>query len=131
MGTVLVIDDQLELRTLFRRMLERGGHSVVMAGDGEEALRLTETWAPDLVLLDVAMPQMDGLAFLRAARQRPNLANVPVILLSGLLTTEQAAAARALGAADQLLKGDFTTRELRARVAKFLPPDPQPATSAA
>lgn len=124
MGTVLVIDDQLELRTLFQRVLENGGHRVVTVGDGEAALRATENWTPDVILLDLSMPQMDGLAFLRVARQRPGLAEVPVIVLSGMLTPEQTAAARELGVADHLQKGAFTTRELRARVASLIPPPP-------
>ena len=131
MGTVLVVDDQLELRTLFQRVLEHAGHSVVAVCNGQEALRVTEAWAPDLMLLDLAMPQMDGLDFLRLARGRPSLTNVPVIMLSGLMTADQAAAARKLGVSDQLLKGEFTTRELRARVAKFLSPAPRPVTTAA
>ena len=131
MGTVLVIDDQLEIRTLFQRVLENGGHRVVAVGNGEEALRATEAWTPELMLLDLAMPQMDGLGFLRLARQRPSLAKVPVIVLSGMMSAEQTAAARELGVADQLQKGAFTTRELRARVAKFLPQFPRRATTAA
>jgi CheY-like chemotaxis protein len=122
MGTVLVIDDQLELRTLFSRVLENQGHVVVSVSNGQEALRATETWIPDLVLLDQAMPQMDGLAFLRLIRRRPGWENVPVIMLSGLLSAEQIAAAAILGVSDQLLKGEFSTRELRARVAKYLKP---------
>ena len=131
MGMVLVIDDQLELRTLFQRVLENGGHRVVAVGNGEEALRATEDWTPDLILLDLSMPRMDGLDFLRLARQRPGLAKVPVIVLSGLLNAEQTAAARELGVADQLQKGAFTTRELRARIARFLPQAPRRATTAA
>jgi CheY-like chemotaxis protein len=131
MATVLVIDDQLEIRTLFQRVLENGGYRVVCVCDGGDALRVTESWKPDLMLLDLSMPQMDGLDFLRLARQRPSLANVPVIVLSGMLSPEQTAAARELGVADHLQKGAFTTRELRARVAKLLPPSPRRATTAA
>jgi two-component system cell cycle response regulator DivK len=124
MATVLVIDDQMELRTLFQRVLEHGGHQVVAAEGGEEAVRATESWTPDLVLLDMAMPQMDGLQFLQTVRQRPGWQSVPIIVLSGMLTAEQMAAARELGVCDQLVKGQFTTRELRARVAQHLPPLP-------
>jgi CheY-like chemotaxis protein len=131
MGTVLVIDDQLELRTLFQRVLENAGHRVVAVGDGEAALRAIECWTPDLVLLDLSMPQLDGLSFLRLARQRPTLSNVPVIVLSGQLTAEQTAIARELGVAEQLQKGAFTTRELRARVAQLIPQAPRRATTAA
>jgi len=120
MGKVLVVDDQLELRTLFSRLLENQGHSVVAVGNGSEALRTTESWVPDLVLLDLAMPEMDGLSFLRATRSRPGWANVPVIMLSGLMSAGQIAAARELGVADQLMKGRFSTRELRASVARCL-----------
>lgn len=125
MGTVLVVDDQMELRTLFSRVLEHQGHEVMAVGNGQEALRLSETsWVPDLVLLDLAMPQMDGLAFLRAVRTRPGWDKIPVIMLSGLMSPQQIESARQLGVSDQLLKGEFSTRELRARIARFLPPGP-------
>ncbi|HSU67835.1 MAG TPA: response regulator [Tepidisphaeraceae bacterium] len=122
MATVLVIDDQMELRTLFQRVLENQGHSVFCACNGDHALRSTESWTPDLILLDLAMPEMDGLAYLRIIRARPGWADVPVIMLSGLMSHEQTRAAEELGVCDQLLKGEFSTRELRARVAKYLKP---------
>jgi two-component system KDP operon response regulator KdpE len=132
MPTVLVIDDQLELRTLFQRVLEYGGYQVIAAEGGEEAVRVTEAWIPDLILLDLAMPQMDGLEFLRTVRGRRGWTKVPVIVLSGMLSAEQSAAARELGACDQLVKGQFTTRELRARVAKYVHPAPaRPSCTAA
>ena len=129
MARILVIDDQVELRTLFQRILEHAGHNVIAAEGGQEALRATELLIPDLVLLDMAMPQMDGLAFLREARARPGWENVPVIILSGMVTPEQMASARQMGACDQLVKGQFSTRELRARVARFIPPSPSCPTS--
>jgi CheY-like chemotaxis protein len=131
MGKVLVVDDQLELRTLFSRLLEKQGHSVVAVGNGNVALRTTETWVPDLVLLDMAMPEMDGLAFLRAIRSRAGWANVPVIMLSGLMSPGQVIAAQELGVADQLMKGRFSTRELRASVARCLLGNKSEANSAA
>ena len=131
MPTVLVIDDQIELRTLFQRVLERGGYQVIAAEGGEEALRATEAWKPDLILLDLAMPDMDGLEFLRRVRRRSGWQSVPVLILSGMLSAEQIAAASELGACDQLVKGQFTTRELRARVAQFLPPSPSRRTCTA
>ena len=122
MSTVLVVDDQPELRALFQRMLENQGHSVVAVCNGQEALRTTETWQPDLVLLDLAMPLMDGLAFLRHVRARAAWAKTPVIMLSGMMTSEQVKAARELGVTDHLTKGEFSTRELRATVAQYIGP---------
>ena len=124
MATILVVDDQIELRTLFQRVLEHGGHRVVAVAGGEEALRSTESWKPDLVLLDMAMPDMDGQAFLRAIRSRDGWQNVPVIVLSGMLTPQQIAAAGELNVCDYLVKGEFTTRQLRARIARHLTPTP-------
>jgi CheY-like chemotaxis protein len=132
MATVLVIDDQMELRTLFQRVLEHGGHTVVAAEGGVEAVRATEAWKPDIVLLDMAMPQMDGLEFLRTVRRRPGWQSVPVIVLSGMLTAEQMVAVRELGVCDLLVKGQFTNRELRSRVAQHLAPVPnKPGCNAA
>jgi CheY-like chemotaxis protein len=129
MSRVLVVDDQPELRILFSRVLENQGHIVVAVSNGQEGLSSTETWVPDLVLLDLAMPQMDGLAFLRIIRNRSGWATVPVIILSGLMSREQIAAARELGVTHQLTKGGFSTRELRACVAKCLATAPMIAKS--
>lgn len=121
MGTVLVIDDQPEMRQLFQRVLEHQGHRVVCAGNGQEGLRVLQSCPAQVVLLDMAMPEMDGLSFLRALRQQPGWEQLPVIILSGLMSPEQVAAARALGVADQLVKAQFSMRELRALVARHLP----------
>ena len=121
MGTVLVIDDQPEMRQLFQRVLERQGHRVVCAGNGQEGLRALQSCPAEVVLLDMAMPEMDGLSFLRTLRQQPRWKQLPVIILSGLMSPEQVAAARALGVTDQLVKAQFSMRELRALVARHLP----------
>jgi len=131
MGTILVIDDQPELRQLFQRVLEHQGHRVVCAGNGQEGLRALESWPAELVLLDMAMPEMDGLSFLRVLRQQPRWKDLPVIILSGLMSPEQVAAASALGAADQLVKAQFSMRELRALVSRHLASSPATSIPAA
>ncbi|HXE52902.1 MAG TPA: response regulator, partial [Tepidisphaeraceae bacterium] len=120
MSTVLVVDDQPELRQLFGRVLEQQKYTVILAANGQEALGLLEQHKPDLVLLDMAMPQMDGLSFLRLVRQKPQWSRLPVIILSGLMSAEQVAEARKLGVNDQLIKAEFSMKELRSRVAKHL-----------
>lgn len=120
MSTILVVDDQPELRQLFQRVLLHQGHQVVVAGNGYEGLLALERSAPELILLDMAMPQMDGLTFLKELRARPRGRDLPVIILSGLMSPEQTAAARALGVSDQLVKAEFSIRDLRALVAKYL-----------
>lgn len=129
MSTVLVIDDQPELRMLFQRVLENQGYTVVTAENGREALIAVDEYEPQLILLDMAMPQMDGLTFLRQLRSQSKWADVPAIIMSGLMTAEQKSAACELGVCDQLVKAEFSMKELRARVAKHLPPPRAPVST--
>lgn len=122
MSTVLVVDDQAELRQLFHRVLESQGYRVVSAENGQAGLDVLDSIDPQLILLDNAMPQMDGITFLRNLRQRPRYQTIPVIILSGLMTREQIQSARDLGVTDHLVKAEFTMKELRNRVARLLPP---------
>jgi len=122
MSTVLVVDDQAELRQLFQRVLESQGYQIVCAANGQAGLAMLDAIHPQLILLDMAMPQMDGITFLRNLRQKPKFQTVPVIVLSGLMSCEQLQIARELGVTDTLVKAEFTMKELRYRVARLLPP---------
>ena len=130
MSTVLVVDDQPELRLLFQRVLENQGYGVCTAENGVEGLKVIEQCNPQLVLLDLAMPRMDGLGFLRAIREQQKWAKLPVIMLSGLMSPEQISAARELGVTDRLVKAEFSMKELRARVGRYVPPPAPTAKSA-
>jgi two-component system chemotaxis response regulator CheY len=82
MPTVLVVDDDADTRELERMALELGGFNVRLAVNGADALELLGDVRPCVILLDLMMPVMDGLAFLEARRSRPEIADVPVICLS-------------------------------------------------
>jgi len=82
MKTVLVADDEYAIVAAIRELLEDEGYAVLTACDGEAALELIERARPDVVLLDVMMPRIDGRAVLRAIRDRPGLASTPVIVMS-------------------------------------------------
>jgi CheY-like chemotaxis protein len=97
---VLVADDDEDLRRLLARRLGRRGWDVVEAADGAEAVRLAQTHAPAVVVLDRSMPVMGGLDALAALRADPRTAHVPVVLLSA----EEPVAAEAAGADAQLSK---------------------------
>jgi len=80
-GRVLVVEDEVEIRTLLSRRLRRAGYAVEEAGDGQEALALVDREAPDVVVTDMSMPRLDGLGLLQELRRRdPDL---PVIVLTG------------------------------------------------
>ena len=119
MGTILIVDDEQRIRDLLRTMLA-GQHKVCVASTGGEALMAMEMSRPDLVILDVAMPGMDGIEFLRILRATPEWAGTPVMLLTAFATPDQHVVADDLGVSDQLTKASFTVRELRGRVAELL-----------
>ncbi|MDQ2669767.1 MAG: ATP-binding protein [Gemmatimonadota bacterium] len=100
-STVLVIDDDADARELLERLLTKDGHRVVQAGGGEEGLALARELRPNLITLDVLMPQQDGWSVLSALRAEPELADIPVLVLS---VVDHAAAGKALGAAAHMRK---------------------------
>jgi len=120
MSTILVVDDKPQIQQLYRAMLRRGGYEVVGASNGLEALRAMENHFPDLVLLDMAMPEMDGVAFLQIVRQTPEWASVPVILITAFATEAKVELAHSLGAVDHFVKADFSVKELRRRIELHL-----------
>src|SRR5262249_41670545 len=107
--TVLVIDDDPTVHDLMRRFLDGQGFHVVGAANGPEGLRLARELRPDASTLDVIMPDMDGWAVLTALKGDPELADVPVIMLS---MVDDQTLGYALGAADYLLKPLDRTRLL-------------------
>lgn len=113
---VLVVEDENDVRGLVRVLLERAGHTVVEAATGLEALRHLETSAPDLVVLDVAMPELDGWQTLERIR---DLSDVPVLMLTA--RAGELDKVRGLrGGADDYVTKPFGRQELLARVEALL-----------
>ncbi len=113
---VLVVDDDAKIVSLVRTYLERGGFSVVEARDGRAALAAIEAHAPQLVVLDVMLPELDGLGVLRRLRER---SDIPVLMLSALGSTDDRVAGIHQGADDYLPK-PFSPAELVVRVQAIL-----------
>jgi CheY-like chemotaxis protein len=80
--TILVVDDFDDTRLLLRTWLRRKGFRVEEAGDGNEAVAAAERFQPDLIIMDVEMPELDGLAATRKIRQLTNFATVPIVAVS-------------------------------------------------
>ncbi|MBK6749099.1 MAG: response regulator [Acidobacteria bacterium] len=81
--TILVVDDSATVRKLISSKLEKSGHQVICAVDGVEAMATIETIVPDLVLLDIAMPRMDGYQVCKLIRSNEAVKDVPVVMISG------------------------------------------------
>jgi DNA-binding response OmpR family regulator len=122
MSTVLIVDDELIVRDVVTRYLARDGHDVVEAADCETARSLFEQDPPALVVLDVMLPGIDGLALMRWIRER---SNVPVILLTARGDESDRIVGLELGADDYVTK-PFSPRELAARVRTVLRRAPEP-----
>ncbi len=116
MQTILVVDDKANVRTLLREYLTEQGYRVVTAENGRVALFTARQENPDLILLDIMMPEMDGYTFMRTFRQE---ADAPIILLTAKLEETDKVLGLELGADDYVTK-PFGMRELTARVRAVL-----------
>lgn len=112
---VLIADDSATMRGLIRMELEVAGFAVAEAADGEQALQLALADPPDVILLDVEMPVLDGYGCLQKLKEAPATAHIPVVFVTGLLTAEDVARALRLGGHDYLRKPPESA-ELLARV---------------
>ncbi len=117
--TVLVVDDNETARALFRRLLTRRGYVVYEAADGAAALEQTAFEQPDLILLDLRLPDIDGAEVLRQLRIEHDAEELPILMVSGERDGEVAAGCVSLGANDFLMKPVFPA-VLYARMSTFV-----------
>ena len=115
---VLIVDDEPNIVTSLRFLMEREGYMVEVAGDGRQALQTIRTFEPDLVLLDVAMPHLDGFAVAQRIRAESDR-RVAVMMLTAKSQDAERAKGVALGA-DAYVTKPFSTRELVADVRRLL-----------
>ena len=113
---ILLVDDEIRLAHLVRGYLERDGYEVATAGNGREALLISREFDPDLIVLDLMMPEMDGWEFMRHLRRERE---TPGIMLTARVEENDRIAGLEMGADDYLTK-PFSPRELVARVRAVL-----------
>jgi chemosensory pili system protein ChpA (sensor histidine kinase/response regulator) len=116
---VLIVDDSLTVRRVTSRMLTREGFEVAVARDGIEALALLETQDPDVILLDIEMPRMDGFEFMRTIRRDPRFVHTPVVMITSRAAEKHRALARELGV-DLYLGKPFQEQELLSSLRQML-----------
>jgi len=112
MNKILVVDDEKNIVDIIKYNLKKEGYEVMTAGDGEEALKLNEEFKPDMILLDIMMPKLDGYAVCRKVREKYD---TPIIMLTARAEEVDKVLGLELGADDYVTK-PFGTRELMARV---------------
>src|SRR5687768_13551826 len=118
-NTVLVIDDARDLIELVRVNLEKSGFDVLAASDGRSGLAIAAEHAPDVILLDLMMPGMDGLEVCRHIRNDPRIRHIPIIMLTARAEETDRVIGLEMGADDYVTK-PFSPRELVARVKAIL-----------
>ena len=125
---ILVADDEPNIVAALEFLLQQSGYEVLIAQNGEEALRLIETCVPDLVLLDVMMPVKSGYEVCRRMRERAEWRNIKVVMLSAKGRDAEVNKGLALGA-DLYVTKPFSTRELMAQIKGLLEGSAPPATA--
>ena len=120
---VLLAEDDRFLRKAAGAMLRRQGFTVLTAEDGEEALRIAGAENPNLILLDLIMPKLQGFEVLKALKSNPQTAPIPVVILSNLGQESDSEAARELGAFDYWVKANLDLEEIVRRIEDKLGAD--------
>ncbi len=119
MPKILIIDDERDIRDLLSYNLEKEGFAVITAGDGLKGKRLAETLHPDLIILDLMLPGIDGLDLCRMLRNEPATARIPVIMVTAKGEEVDRVLGLEIGADDYVTK-PFSVREVAARVKALL-----------
>src|SRR5215216_6858508 len=119
-GRVLIVDDDRKILDLLVDLLELEGYLVTTAADGAEAIDLALSFHPDIVVSDVVMPNIGGLGLCRRLKENSRTTDVPVLLISGLITSDDAGIEGLQAGADDYLDLPFRNEELLVKVARLV-----------
>lgn len=135
MTKIMIVEDDLALREIYSIRLTAEGYTIVVAGDGEEALAVAAQEKPDLILSDVMMPKISGFDMLDILRSTPELKDTKVVMMTALSSPEQRARGEALGADRYLVKSQVGIEDVVNVIHEVLgdaaAPAPAPAEAAA
>ena len=120
MAKIVIVEDDKFLRELITQKVQKEGYQVVEATNGEEGVAKTKAEKPDLVLLDLILPGIDGFEVLRQIKEDSEISGIPVVILSNLGQKDDVERGIQLGAADYLVKAHFTPGEILAKIKAVL-----------
>lgn len=123
-GSVLIVDDDLGTGRCLAMLIRQLGHQAEFVESGSKALDYLSHHRPDLVILDVMMPGIDGLEVLRRMRADPSTATLPVVIFSAMSDPQFRQTVRGLGANDYWVKASLDFRSLESRLAEYMPTKP-------
>ena len=117
---ILLVEDQEGFRRIYQDVLNADGYEVLTAMDGEEGWETAKQNKPDLILLDLGLPKMDGFEVLRRIREDPETKKIPVIIFSVIGEQKDIQKALEMGANDYTVKGFYTPREILGKIKSVL-----------
>ncbi|MCK5122598.1 MAG: response regulator [Candidatus Pacebacteria bacterium] len=117
---ILVIEDEATLQRALNEVLSKEGYEVVSALDGLKGLELVQRENPDLILLDIILPKMDGFEVLKKIKENGEISKIPIIILTNLSDVNDIQKALDLGATTYLVKADFHIEDVLKKIEKVL-----------
>ena len=124
MTKILVAEDDKFLSNAYRVKLSKAGYDVKVVSDGQEALSAFDSFSPDIFLLDLVMPRIDGFVVLEKLKAEGKIGKVPILVASNLGQKEDVDRAKSLGASGYVIKSDLSMKDLLARLKSLLPKNP-------
>jgi len=120
MKKILIVEDEKMLAEMYVDRFQQGGFETTLARDAESAIQLIKDGKPDLILLDILLPEADGITLLQQIRKDPEIASIPVVAFSNFDNTEAKEQAQKLGVKGYLLKTNYTPQEIVEKVKKYM-----------
>jgi len=117
---ILIVEDDKFLRELITKKLKEEGYETVGAGDGEEGIEKAKKESPDIILLDLILPGIDGFEVLSRIKDDSAVSSIPVVILSNLGQREEVEKGLKMGAVDYMIKAHFTPGEITEKVKSIL-----------
>jgi len=135
MTKILIVEDDPLVSRMYQKVIKFEGMEVISAENGSDGVTIAKEQKPDLILLDIMMPKMNGLEVLEVLKTDKEVANIPVVMLTNLSGTQDAENAMKRGAYDYLVKSQFKPKEVAEKVKEILAskvqvPQSQPAAAA-
>lgn len=117
---ILLVDDDLTLNQMYQERLEMEGYNVLSAKDGQQAIELAKIEKPDIVLLDIMMPGIDGFQVLDELKRDPDTMMIPVVVVTALIQETVKIKGKQMGASDYVIKSETTPAQLVAKIKEYL-----------
>lgn len=121
MAKILFVEDDPLIVKIYTTRLTADGHTVLSADNGETGLKLAQTETPDLIVLDIMMPKMDGFGVLSVLRSQESMKKIPILVYSNLAQEDEIIKAKQMGATEFIVKANLTPTEMIGKIKQYLP----------